>query len=157
MIWLPSYLIKTSKNIECKTDNHILLVVPGVQATEHQTKALDDRKQTRVVGDHGLWVETELPERLQPFTEGLTRVSSSSTDVSPADVEVPPPVIPLPAHLPAETIWNKAGGQHNLFTLFRKTRIAKDAVARKLRRRHAEEILTIGRTEVKLPKDLAIW
>ena len=71
---------------ECKTDNHIPLVAPGVKASEHQIKALDDRKQTRAVGDHWLRADAELPEWLQPLTEGLTRRSSSSTDVSPADV-----------------------------------------------------------------------
>ena len=64
------------------TDNHILLVVPGVEAIEHQTKALDDLKRTPAVGDHEQRVATDLPESLQPFTEGLTRVSSSSTHVS---------------------------------------------------------------------------
>ena len=54
----PSYLIKS----ECETDNHVLLVVPGVQATDHQTKTLDDWKQTRAVSDHQLHVDTELPE-----------------------------------------------------------------------------------------------
>ena len=46
--WHPgqlSYLIKDGRNIECKTDNHISLLVPGVQATVHQTKAVGDRKQ----------------------------------------------------------------------------------------------------------------
>ena len=52
-----------------------------MQATEHQTKALRDRKHTRAVCYHELQVETELPEWLQPFTEGLTRGPSSSTDV----------------------------------------------------------------------------
>ena len=37
-----------------------------------------------------------------------------------------------------------------------KTRFAKCADAGNLRERHAEEILTIGRTELRLPKDLAI-
>ena len=41
----PSYLIKNVRNIECTTGNHIPLVVPGVQAPEHQTKILDDQKQ----------------------------------------------------------------------------------------------------------------
>ena len=50
------------ENIECKTDNHIPLGVPGVQATDHQTHALGDGKQTRTVGDHELQVGTELPE-----------------------------------------------------------------------------------------------
>ena len=41
--------------------------------------------------------------------------------------------------------------------IFRKTRIAKYADVRKLRERHAQEILTIGRTELKLLKDLVMW
>ena len=74
---------------ECNTDNHIPLVVPGVQKTDDQTQDLKDRKQTRAVDDRALQVEREVPEWLQPFTEGVTRESSSSTDVSPADVAVP--------------------------------------------------------------------
>ena len=63
----PSYLIKNGRNIECKTDNHIPLVVPSAQASEHQTKALEERKRTPAVGDHELKVETLSPEWLQPF------------------------------------------------------------------------------------------
>ena len=63
------------ENIECNTGNHMPFVVPGVQATEHQTKSVGNRKQTQAVGDHERRVETELPERLQPFKEGLTRES----------------------------------------------------------------------------------
>ena len=59
------------ENVKCKTNNHVPLVVPSVQATEQQTKVLDERI-------------TEIPEWLQPFTEGFTRRSSSSTGVSPA-------------------------------------------------------------------------
>ena len=77
----PSYLIKH------RLDNWHPQVVPGVQATEHQTKALGDRKPAQAVGDHELHAETEFPEFLEPFTEGLTRTSSSSTDVSPAGVD----------------------------------------------------------------------
>ena len=40
--------------------------------------------------------------------------------------------------------------------IFRKTRIAKYADVRTLRPRHAQEIQTIGRTELKLLKDLVI-
>ena len=36
--------------------------------------------------------------------------------------------------------------------IFRKTRIAKYADARKLQARHAQEIPTIGRTEIELPR-----
>ena len=69
----PSYLIENWRNNTCKTDNHILLVLLGVQATKHQSEGLDDRKQTQALGDHERRVETELPEWLQLFTEGLTR------------------------------------------------------------------------------------
>ena len=61
---------KTGRNIECKTDNHIPSVVPGVQATGHQTEALGGWNQTRAVFDHTRQVERDLPEWLQPFTEG---------------------------------------------------------------------------------------
>ena len=88
------YLIKHGRKTACETDKHILLVVSGVQATEHQTKALDDPKQTRDVGDYELRVETELPRWFQLVTEGLTRGSSSSADVTPA--------VSLSAHPPAK-------------------------------------------------------
>ena len=65
-------------------------------------------------------VETDLPEWLQPFTEGLTGGSSSSTDVSPADVEIPPQAIAPPAHLPAKSTSNRASGKHRLSTHFPK-------------------------------------
>ena len=58
------------EKIDSKTDNHILLVVPDVQATPHQTKALDNRKRPQAVGGHE---RTELPEWLQPFTHGLIK------------------------------------------------------------------------------------
>ena len=50
------------EKIECNTDNHIPLVVLGVQATEHQTKVLGDRESTQAVDDHERRVETKLPE-----------------------------------------------------------------------------------------------
>ena len=53
------------------------------------------------VGDHERRVETELPERRQPVLEGLTRESSSLTDVSPVDVAITP-AIPPSAHPPAK-------------------------------------------------------
>ena len=104
----PSYLIKNGRNFECKTDNHIPLVVPGVQAAVHQTRALGDRRQTRAVGDHERQAEIDLPEWLQPFTKGLTVESSSSTDVSQADVEMPPPAPPPSAHPPAKQASNES-------------------------------------------------
>ena len=63
--------------MEGKSDNHIPVVIPGGQATDHQTRALGDRKQTRAVGDHELKVETDLPGRLQPFREGITTANNS--------------------------------------------------------------------------------
>ena len=71
---------RTGETSVVTIDNRIPLVVPGAQETEH------DRKPAQSVGDHERRVETRLQEWLQPFTEGLTRRSSSSTDVSPADV-----------------------------------------------------------------------
>ena len=108
----PSHLSKDGRNTECKAHNHILLVVPRVQATKHQTKALVGRKRTPAVGDHERSVETKLPAWLQPFREGLTRGSSRSTDVSTS---------------------NKSGRKHIFSIIFPKTRIAKYADARKLR------------------------
>ena len=70
----PSYL-------KCKTDNHIPLVVPGVQAAADQTKTLDDWKRTQAVGDHESSVESKSTRMASTITEGLTRRSSSSTDV----------------------------------------------------------------------------
>ena len=52
------------ENIDCETDNHIPLVVPSGQASEHQTKDLGDQKQAEAVGDHERSVETQLPECL---------------------------------------------------------------------------------------------
>ena len=102
----------------CETNSHFSLVVPGVHAADHQTNVLDERKQTRAVGDHEVLVETGLPEWLQPLTEGWTRGSSSSTDVLPADVSIPAPAI-LPSVVPpTKPTSNKSGGQHKLFTHF---------------------------------------
>ena len=81
-------------------------------------------------------VGTELPERRQPVMEGLTRESSSSTVVSPVDVAISPT--------------NSSFRASSSKTYF-ETHIAKHADARKLRERHAEEILTIGWTELRLP------
>ena len=60
------------EEIECETDKHFLSVDPSVQAAEHQTKALGDRKRTQAVGDRERQVETDYREWPQPFTEGLT-------------------------------------------------------------------------------------
>ena len=71
--------------------------------------------------------------------EGLTRGSSSSTDVSPADVAIPPPAILLSAHPPAKTLLETEQEERTNYSLiFPKTRIAKYADARKLPGRHAK-------------------
>ena len=117
------------------------------QSTDHQTTGMDDRQQTRAVGDQQLQVGTELPE----WPEGSTRGLSSSTGVSSADVDIALPALPSSFRASCiETYFEQSRRKHNLFTL------RKYADARKLRERNAEEILTIGRTELKLPKDLAI-
>ena len=46
--------------------------------------------------------------------------SSNSTDVSPGDVETPPPVLLPSVHPPAKPSSNRAGGKHNFFTHFPK-------------------------------------
>ena len=70
----PFHLIKNGRNIECKTDNHIPLVVPGVQATDHQTKALGHRKRTPAVGDHERSLDTEIRRHVVYSAFGFTGV-----------------------------------------------------------------------------------
>ena len=66
--------------------------------------------------------------------------SSSSTDVSQRDVAIPPPPIPPSAHPPAKPTSNKSWRKHKfIHSSFPKTRIAKCADARKLRKRHTKE------------------
>ena len=104
-------------------------------------------------------VDTELPEWLQPTTEGFRRRSStsSSTDVCLADVEIQPPALPL--FLPRILQQNRLQTKQNESTLyshiFPKTRIAKHA-EESCESANAEDILTIWRTEFRLPKDLVI-
>ena len=47
-----------------KLDNHVPLVVPDVQATEHQTNSLGDPKQAQAVVHHDRCVVTEVPTRM---------------------------------------------------------------------------------------------
>ena len=55
----------------------------------------------------------QLPEWLEPFTEGMSEgASSSSTDAVPAE---PPPAIPPPTSRLEKPSSNKPGGKHNLF------------------------------------------
>ena len=140
----PSHLIKIGKKLECKTNNHMPLVSLGVQANRtSDPKLWKNGREHQLSGDHERGVAAEIQNGFQQVVEGLTRGSSSLTYVSPA----------VSAHPPAKHISNKSRGKRNLFNT---TRIAKSADARKLRGRHAEEILTIGRTELGLPKDLGI-
>ena len=84
------------RNIECRTDNRIPLVVLGVQAIEHQTKALEERKRTSAVGDHERSLEPEIPEWLQPIhgriDEGIFKIDIRIS----VDVAIPPPALPDP-------------------------------------------------------------
>ena len=95
-------------------------------------------------------MDTELQEWLQPFTEGSTGGSSSVTDVSPADVEIPPPALPPSAHPHAKPASNKAGGKHNLFTHF-----VEDPNCEVCRRRKVTRAPCRRTRDDKLPKELA--
>ena len=109
--------------------------------------------------EHQLWattssiVKTDLPEWLQPFAEGLTGGSSSSTDVSPADVGIPPPALPPFRASSSKTCFEQVSGKALFIHSFSER---PEGDARNLRECHAEEILTIGWTELTLPKDLAM-
>ena len=137
------------RHIECSTDKPHSLCCP-----RHASNRKPDQSSGWPEADTSCgrpWATSGKPTR-----KGLTRGSSMSTDVSPGDVAAPPPAFPPSSHPPAKPTSNNSEGKHNLFTHFPKD--AKYADARKLRERHAEEILTIGRTELRLPKDLgACW
>ena len=120
-------------------------------------KALEDRNQTRAVGDHEFHSDTELPEWRQPFTEGSTRRSSSSTDVSPADLDTPPPASSLSAHLPARRTSNKAGGMHDLFTHFPKDPNCDVCRRAKVTTVPCRRNLDDRADRIKRQKCLAIW
>ena len=59
-----------------------------------------------------------ITRRASTFHGRIDMGSSSSTDVSPADVERPPPALPPSAHPPAKPTSNNAGGKHHLVTHF---------------------------------------
>ena len=103
------------ENIECNTDNHVPLVVLGVQAADHQTRPVGDWRETRAVGDHKPDVETDLPDWL-PCTEGLTGSSSSSTVVSPGDVEIPSQSLPSFRAFSSKTFFEHSRTMHNSST-----------------------------------------
>ena len=145
------------EKIECNADSHIPLVVLGVQATEHQIKCLDDRKPAQAVDDHEGRVETKLPEWLQPFTEGLTRGSSSSTDVSPPDVTIPSPAIPPSPHPPAKPTSNISRGKRNLFSNFPKGPNYEGCRRTKVTRTSCKVNLGDRTDRIKIVEDLVIW
>ena len=86
-----------------------------MQATDHQTRSLGDRdrdnlcvtscQKIKQIGQNGL--------------EGFTGRSSSSTDVSPADVEKPPSALLLAAHVPAKPTSNRGGSKTICSLIFR--------------------------------------
>ena len=122
-------------------------------SSEHQSKALNDGKRSQAAGDHERSVETELPEWLQPVTDGLTRWFSQ---VRQTYLQLTWPCYRQHFLLPRILQQNqlRTGQEESTICLliFPKTRIARYADARRSRERHAEEIRKIGRTEVRLPK-----
>ena len=73
------------------------------------------------------------------MTSGLL----SSTDVPPADMEIPPLTLPLSAHPPVQLTSNRAGRKHNLVTHFPKDPICevcrRTKVTRAPCRRHLDD------------------
>ena len=157
--WYPGQSSCLVKNVRkpssIKTNNSSSLVVPGVRATE-----TPDPTELSVTGSrHALWATMNCKWKpnysgLQP--EGLTKGSSSSTDVSPADVEKYRQqfVFPCIQQESPRPTWLKESTTYSLYC--RKTRIAKYADAPKLLERHAEEFVTIGADRMKLAKVVAI-
>ena len=106
--------------------------------------------------EHQVWATTSDVWK-QNYQKGFNhsrkaRGSSVSTDVSPADVAIPPPALFLSAHPSAKPHSNTSGGSHILFTHFPKDPIWEVCRRTNVTRAHAEEILAIGRTEIELPK-----
>ena len=54
-----SNLTNNGRTIECKKNNHIPLVVPGVQDTEHQNQSSDRPETGTSWGDHERNVEAQ--------------------------------------------------------------------------------------------------
>ena len=105
-----SHLVQNGRNIA--------LVVTGVQANEHQTKALDDWKRTPAVGDHEL-------KNGHRFTGMASTIPGriDATYFQSVDVAIPP----------LKLTSNKSGGNDNFSINSLKTRLSKYADARKLR------------------------
>ena len=107
-------------------------------------EALDDRKQTKAVGDHELRVETELPERLQPFMEGKTRgffkfdrrISSWRGNATASTSSF--------SKTYCKQIRTKA---HIVDSFFQRPEVRSMQMHAKLRERCAKQILTVGWTE----------
>ena len=131
--WHPTSHSEWEKHRVHKPTTRFLLVVPSVQAITRPKLWTTGRRHERATMSY------ECKQNYQTgFNHSRKEGSSSSTDVSPADVNIPQPAIPPFAHLPATLTINEAGGNH-------KETQAKCGDARKLRERHAEEILIVGR------------
>ena len=83
-------------------------------------------------GSQHTLLATTSDEWKQNYQNGFNRSrkdsqgSSSSTDVSPADMTTPLTAILPSAHPPAKPSSNKAGGERNLFTHFHKDTICEE-------------------------------
>ena len=124
-----------------------------MQPTDHQTRSLGDRKQRQLVGDHVSKVETDWPEWLGRIKKEDRQIRQMSLQLAWKSHRQH---FLLPRMLQQNLLRTEAGGKQFIHSFSEKTRIAKYADARKLRERHAEEILTIGRTEFKEPIDSGI-
>ena len=133
------------------------LVVPGVQATEHQIKALGDQKQTQIVGDHERRVETELPPWLQPsrnFEQGDLQVRQTYLQLSWQDHLQQFSFPRILQETCFKQIRRKAQFLHSFFE--RPELRSKPPHASYDGAMQKKENLTIGRRELRLPTDLGI-
>ena len=110
-----SHHIRVEKT-ECTTDNHIPLFLPR-------------RASNRTPDPSSGWREADTNGGRPRIASGLTRRSSSSTAVSPADVEIPPPTNHLPRII-RETYFGQSSEKAQSFTYFpnctvcRRTKVA---------------------------------
>ena len=117
----PPYLIKNGRKSSVTQTTTFPWLSWACKQPTVSPKALEDRNQTRAVGDHELHLETELPEWLQTIhgriDKGIVkfhrRLSSRLGHTTAKSSS-------LSAHLPARRTSNKAGGMHDLFTYFPK-------------------------------------
>ena len=127
--------LTVSRRSGIQDSNHI--TSGRISSAKHSpSKALGDRKRSPVVGDHQRkkWKQKYQNGLLHLFTVGLTRRSSISTDVSPVDVDRPPPAILPSAHPPAKSFETNQEESTLYSPFLRKTRIAKSAKCTKVTR-----------------------